>query len=432
MTVQSSLETRALHRPSLFNVSKRAGRLGSRGASLAATCAFALLAAACGRRDKVQAAPSVEGGAAAPASAAATALAAAGDRCPPSWLVPFRSYGSVAPILNIVADESHVYYRVFNGTYRVPLAGGEPTALESTSKMTGGIYLTGDRVIIQPTGSAAFLSLPKAGGAEWQPFLDASGDKRGGGTAVQGIFKNMGSGIVDAGQQAVFDGKSFYFIESVENVREHKPATFTIKRLDVSGGAAAAVLFTSNIGLSSLAKVGDELFFIRNDTPPKPAPKPGEKPTVDTSRNLTLMAMPAAGGAPEVRISPFHGVGPGLNDGHSVYYIDGPIQKMSIMRHPLSGKGEPEALDPYYFAVQQAAAYGTDRVMLLAAGPGKPYQPGDNGPPYKILAGPANGPLAQVRCFEDRPGPFALGGKTAYFAMFDNKEGAAIAKVALP
>lgn len=274
-------------------------------------------------------------------------------------------------IRGVAAEGEDVYFRTLRETFRVPLAGGAPTVIaKSPPGMSGPLWVMGDKIVNQPTGQPGFVSVPRSGGT-WTNLVDATSDRSAGKDTLPTILHNVGRGRVENAQEAVFDGKSFFWIaEDIAGASMGRKGTSTwsVRRSPVAGGNVET-LYTSNRALAWLVKAGDRLVFERNDTPEKALPPGAKKPSYEP-QTWGLLALPEGGGAPEVRVASVDsGNGTRLvTDGVRVYFVSSPdpTPTLSLVRVSPSGHSSPERVDDWVIEVRFGSPYGVDRFLLVA------------------------------------------------------------------
>jgi hypothetical protein len=402
---------------------------------------------------------SSDAGPAASASEAPSAAPAGGGDCLASFdfLVPFQSYKNGDVIRAITVDGDHALFRNTDDLLRVPLAGGPPAVLSPAPSMTlqfdarPTMWIVGDKLVTQSPGAPAFLSAPRTGGA-WTPIVNLSGGELGSNLSTgQHVVHTLLSGAGEHAHPAIFDGTSFYWVES-HNASKGKPATDAIRTAPLSG-SPAKTLYEWDGGLRALARAGDRLVFERTDPEKKePAPqrhagaKSKEIPIISAPAPTMLMSMPAQGGNPELlaHISTLGGsMGTGevlFTDGDTVYltgYQDEDITKPGIFRISARPGSALERIDERHVS-GQGFVYG-DRYVIAGHGPIETkHAPGDvlGNLGIVVLTGDRHGgPLQRAACIHGNytVHAYAPAGKTLLVSIFmSDEKKAAIIRVPLP
>jgi len=361
---------------------------------------------------------------------------------PVDLLVPFQKYGDADMVRGIVIDGDQVYFRNYHEMFQVPLAGGTPRSL---GKMNGSIsespmWIQGDRLISQSPGEPIFVAFPKAGGA-LSTIIDLSKEKLGGGRSITTrLLSGIGKGAAAHADQAVFDGTSFFWIEDSKVGTSY---SWAIKRVPVAGGPSVS-LYESKGELSSLAKVGDRLVFFRDEPEPANTKKPaGPKRGglfdlgLNPSDKSSLMSLPIAGGAAEVRAARFDGQSI-VADGSSIYvsgYQDGSLQKPGVYKITAAGAASVEKVFPFH--VGQARGFFAGGNVIVAGhsllAETKPGNLPDIGRVFLQARG--GGKLERFACIGSgyTLHAYGLAGKTLLVSVFREADRlAAIARIKVP
>ena len=294
----------------------------------------------------------------------------AGPCLAPAVVAPFAHY-SDDMIRGLATDGESVYFRTIRETFRVPLAGGTPGVIgKNPPGGNGPMWVIGEDLVAQPTGSPAFVAMPKSGGA-WKTFADATSDKSGGGDTLPTIFNNIHRGRIEAAQQATFDGKSFYFVEkdiAGATISGGGKTTWSVRRLGPSD-AKAETLYTSERELQHLVKAGETLFFQRNETSQKPLAPGAKKPPFEET-TWSLVSLSTGGGNPSLRVASVDKAAL-ATDGVTVYYTAHPggdaaghFPKTSLYGLPAVATRSAQIVDDWTLEPEFGAPYGADGFVL--------------------------------------------------------------------
>src|SRR5262249_21898947 len=133
-------------------------------------------------------------------------------------LVPLQKYENGDLYRAILVDGAQVFFRNMKDVFRIPLAGGTPTAISKAPALALDgrtvLWMWAHRLRPQSHHEPTLMASPKAGGA-WTTIIDLTKEKLGGGrTAASRILHDIGKGGASSTtRQAVFDGTSFYWTE---------------------------------------------------------------------------------------------------------------------------------------------------------------------------------------------------------------------------
>ncbi len=391
-------------------------------------------ASACKRDEKAKTA------AASPSSPSAESAPATGACIEPTdLLVPFQKYNNNDLVRGIAIDGDQVFFRNLNEMFQVPLIGGTPRSL---GKMNGSIFespmwIQGDRLISQSSGEPIFVAFPKAGGT-LTTILDLSKEKLGGGRSITTRLLGKASSV-HAGP-AAFDGTTLFWIE---DSKVGTANSWTIKRAPLAGGPSVS-LYESKGELSSLAKVGDRLVFFRDEPEPTSNKKPaGPKKGglfdlgLNPSDKSSLMSLPAAGGAAEVRAARFDGQSI-VADASSIYfsgYQDGALDKPGVYKITAADPPSVEKVFPFHVG-QARGFFAGGNVIIAGQSLLAETKPGNLPDIARVfLQSRAGGKLERFACIDKGYTLHAYGiaGKTLLVSVFrETDRMAAIARVKVP
>jgi hypothetical protein len=402
--------------------------------------------------------PSAEGSApsasASPGVAAATPTAASvpsaavdSDGCMTElqYLLPPQKYGDADLIRSLLVDGDQIYFRNMSDVFRMPLAGGAPSALSKGPALllmsTPVIWASGDRLVTQSAGEPIFMDSPKTGG-DWKSFIDLTKEKLGGGRDVTTrILHGIGGGSRGAkATRAAFDGKDFYWAEITRGKGLKGPASSVLRTVPLAGGVARTLYETpGEIGEVTVA--GDRLVFVL--TAPPSAEKLAKAEQARKTNKLSfgamgdsrLYAVPAAGGEakPIGRVKNIIGHTVLGADGTNVYlggYLDEDAKQPGIYRVDAAGVKPLEKLDDR--VVTGDAWVAGDKIVFVGGGF---TQPGSLTSVQLVLTAPrTGGRTTRVACIGGRHSNHAsaVANRTAYLALFSQTRLASIAKVPLP
>lgn len=185
----------------------------------------------------------------------------------------------------ITVDRDHVYFHNLHSTFRVPIAGGEPTRIAAPPRypLQDALWSDGDKLISQSWEKPVFMVVPKSGG-EWTSLIDALAHS--------------------AATRAVFDGGSFYWAETLYS--RPKPVTpSTIKSIPLTGGSPRT-LYGAKGEIRELVKAGRYLVFTHLTEDPnysrsfKAARDKSQMPSQMSRGDTVLMSIPIDGGDSKV------------------------------------------------------------------------------------------------------------------------------------
>ena len=206
----------------------------------------ALLGSACQKKKTDTGTQSASAAPAPPAPVAPQALPRTGsclvesDAASLDFLVPFTKAVDWEFSIAIAVDRDHVYFHNLYHTFRVPLAGGEPSRIAKPPRypMQNALWSDGDRLISQSWEKPVFMAVPKSGG-EWTVFINALEHSEA--------------------TPAVFDGRNFYWAETLYS--RPKPVTpSTIKSIPLTGGNPRT-LYKAKGEIHEIVKAGNYLVF---------------------------------------------------------------------------------------------------------------------------------------------------------------------------
>jgi hypothetical protein len=401
--------------------------------------AAAVLTVACQSKETVSSGAATEK---APAASVTASMAPNSRNPAPSgaclseldYLVPPTQYGDSDLVRAIVVDGDQAYFRNMTDVFRVPLTGGQPTALsKGPGLLLSGravLWASGDRLLTQSAGEPIFMASPKSGGA-WSNLIDLTAAKLGGGRdAATRILQGLG-GRANAvrASQAAFDGENFYWAEITRGKGPNAPSSSMVKSVPLAGGEART-LFTTAGEVGEVVRANDRLVFVRT------APPSAEQLKKHARGDSHLMAIPSSGGDARelMRISHFIANVVLGADGKNVYvsgYQNEDLLKPGIFRVD-AASGSVEQLDQR--ALHGAVFVSGERLVFIGEGM---LEPGKLESGQLVLTTERNGKsLSRAACISSRYTlhASAVSHRTALLALFKSGEKplASIAKIPLP
>ena len=394
------------------------------------------LAGACKRDEKSKAAgasSSSPSGESAPATGACIETV--------DLLVPFQKYGDNDMVRSIAIDGDQVYFRNYTEMFQVPLAGGAPRSL---GKMGGSIsespmWIQGDRLISQSPGEPIFVAFPKAGGA-LSTILDMSKEKLGGGRSITTrLLSGIGKASAAHAGPAVFDGTSFFWIEDSKVGTSY---SWAIKRVPLAGGPSC--LSTSRKASSRPSRrwaIGWSSSAMSRSLPARNPPVPRRAGFsilgLNPSDKSSLMSLPIAGGAAEVRAARFDGQSI-VADGSSIYvsgYQDGSLKKPGVYKITAAGAASFEKVFPFHVG-QARGFFAGGNVIVAGHSPLAETKPGNLPDIARVfLQARGGGKLERFACIGTgyTLHAYRLAGKTLLVSVFREADRlAAIARIKVP
>jgi hypothetical protein len=363
---------------------------------------------------------------ASPASSTTLPRVVSSSRCSPSfeYLVPPQRSEDGA-ISAIVADGDQVYFRNQKQVYRVPLSGGQPTLVSNlppiSSPISGSLYISGERLLIQALGEPVFLTSPKSGGA-WSPIIDST--RKGASVSIA--------------SEAVFDGSHFYWAEG--GTKSDDPNAPAVLRSVALADRKPRTIFRRTGDIDEVTIAGDQVVFLYTEPPSAEQ----LRLVAEERRHRTqafpvrgeqhLMSVPIAGGdaKPLADVSKFVADVILGTDGSSVYFSCSTGRtwaKRGIYRTDTNGS-TPERIDERDLQGRVLVA-GSN---VIFAG-NIQLEPGSGTLRQAVLSMPRDGArLELVDCASGNvSGAYAVAGKYLLMSLFDmGTQKASVAKIALP